>query len=114
MNYAPLDWVTFGIWVVVICILAYGIIAIHDIPVEIAKKRKHPHADAIEAAAWVSLFMLHAIWPILWIWAYYYKPGWEKKQKQEREELQHELRELRHRLTFLEQQQMNSGREGEL
>jgi hypothetical protein len=23
----------------------------------------------------VSLFLLHTIWPLLWIWAYLYKPG---------------------------------------
>ena len=49
--------------------LAYGIIAIHDIPYNIAKARNHPHQDAIHAAGWVSLFTLHAICPFLWIWA---------------------------------------------
>jgi len=45
------------------------IIAIHDIPARIAEKRHHPHADAIHAAGWVSLFTLHVLWPFLWIWA---------------------------------------------
>ena len=40
----------------VILVLAYGIIAIHDIPYLIAKKRDHPHQDAIHAGGWVSLF----------------------------------------------------------
>ena len=58
--------------------LFYGIIAIHDVPYEIAKHRNHPHQDAIHAAGWVSLFTLHAIWPFLWIWAMLYRPerGW--------------------------------------
>ena len=44
----------------------------------IAKKRNHPHADAIHTAGWVSLFTLHVIWPFLWIWATLYQPerGW--------------------------------------
>ena len=46
--------------------LIYAVIAIHDIPYEIAKHRNHPHQDAIHLAGWVSL---HAIWPFLWIWA---------------------------------------------
>jgi len=50
----------------------YGIIAIHDIPYEIAKKRGHPHLDAIHYAGWVSMFTLHSIWPFLWIWATIY------------------------------------------
>jgi hypothetical protein len=58
--------------------LFYGIIAIHDVPYELAKHRNHPHQDAIHAAGWVSLFTLHAIWPFLWIWAMIYRPdrGW--------------------------------------
>lgn len=58
--------------------LFYGIIAIHDIPYEIAKKRGHPHQDAIHVAGWVSLFTLHVIWPFLWIWATLYREdrGW--------------------------------------
>jgi Protein of unknown function (DUF3302) len=54
--------------------LAYGIIAIHDIPYNIAQARNHPHQDAIHAAGWVSLFTLHAICPFLWIWATIYRP----------------------------------------
>lgn len=54
--------------------LAYSLIIIHDIPYKIAKKRNHPHAEAIEAAGWVSLFLMHAIWPFLWIWAMLYHP----------------------------------------
>lgn len=61
------------------CVLSitfvYVVIYIHDIPYEIAKKRNHPHQDAIHIAGWVSLFLLHTIWPFLWIWAYLFKPG---------------------------------------
>jgi uncharacterized protein DUF3302 len=50
----------------VVVVLFYGIIAIHDIPAKIAESRHHPHADAIHAAGWVSLFTLHALWPLRW------------------------------------------------
>jgi hypothetical protein len=58
--------------------LFYGLIILHDIPYEIAKKRKHPHQDAIHVAGWVSLMTLHVIWPFLWIWAMVYREdrGW--------------------------------------
>jgi hypothetical protein len=69
-----LDYVALGILVFVALTLVYGVIAIHDIPYEIAKARNHPHQDAIQAAGWVSLFTLHAIWPFLWIWAMAYRP----------------------------------------
>ena len=39
-----------------------------------AKKRDHPHQDAIHYGGWISLFTLHAIWPFLWIWATAYHP----------------------------------------
>lgn len=58
----------------VILVIAYGIIAIHDIPYLVAKSRNHPHQDAIHYGGWVSLFTLHAIWPFLWIWATAYHP----------------------------------------
>ena len=53
-------------------------LAIHDVPYDIARHRDHPHQDAIHAAGWVSLFTLHALWPFLWIWAMLYRPdrGW--------------------------------------
>ncbi|MFZ9932531.1 MAG: DUF3302 domain-containing protein [Chthoniobacterales bacterium] len=69
-----LSWFALGIILFVILTLAYGAIAIHDIPYHIAKSRNHPHRDAIHAGGWVSLFTLHAIWPFLWIWAVSYHP----------------------------------------
>jgi len=69
-----LSWFALVLLIFVICTLAYGMIAIHDIPYLIAKKRNHPHQDAIHYGGWVSLFTLHAIWPFLWIWATAYHP----------------------------------------
>ncbi|MFZ4778458.1 MAG: DUF3302 domain-containing protein [Terrimicrobiaceae bacterium] len=69
-----LSFFALGLIIFVVLILAYGMIAIHDIPYHIAQKRNHPHQDAIHTAGWVSLFTLHAIWPFLWIWATSYHP----------------------------------------
>lgn len=73
-----LDYVALVMLIVVVLVLFYGIIAIHDIPYEIAVKRNHPHQDVLHVAGWVSLFTLHAIWPFLWIWAMMYREdrGW--------------------------------------
>jgi hypothetical protein len=73
-----LNYFALGVLIFVFLVIFYGIIAIHDIPYLIAKKRNHPHADAIHTAGWVSLFTLHIIWPFLWIWATLYQPerGW--------------------------------------
>ncbi|CAI1904591.1 conserved hypothetical protein; putative inner membrane protein [Serratia proteamaculans] len=80
-----LDYFALGVLIAVFLILFYGVIIIHDIPYLLAKKRQHPHQDAIHVAGWVSLFTLHAIWPLLWIWATLYRPerGWGMADKPE-------------------------------
>lgn len=58
-----LDYFALGVLILYSGHFFYGIIILHDIPYLIAKKRNHPHADAIHVAGWVSLFTLHVIWP---------------------------------------------------
>lgn len=73
-----LDYLALGILIFVGLTLFYAVIAIHDIPYDIARHRDHPHQDAIHVAGWVSLFTLHLLWPFLWIWAMLYRSdrGW--------------------------------------
>jgi hypothetical protein len=93
-----LDYVALGILIAISIVLIYAVIYIHDIPYEMAKKRNHPHRDAIHVAGWVSLFLMHTIWPFLWIWAYLYKPGegWgtETIQIEPSEELKSDIKKL--------------------
>ncbi|MFY3773965.1 DUF3302 domain-containing protein [Marinobacter sp. MA] len=110
-----LSYVALFLLIFVVLVLFYGVIAIHDIPYEIAKHRDHPHQDAIHVAGWVSLFTLHAIWPFLWIWATIYRPdrGWGIKTSSEPlrsdeallNELHEKLAEQARRLEVLEQKQ---------
>ena len=103
-----LNYFALGILVFVAITLFYGIIAIHDIPARIAESRHHPHADAIHAAGWVSLFTLHVLWPFLWIWAMAYRPerGWgfkhDSDQDPEAVPFAEEVAELRQRIAHLE------------
>jgi len=103
-----LDNIALGILVFVVVILFYGIIAIHDIPYEIAKHRNHPHKDAIHVAGWVSLFTLHVLWPFLWIWATLYRDdrGWGFDGSESGEahikQLERQLAEMGERLVALE------------
>ncbi|MGY4472811.1 DUF3302 domain-containing protein [Bradyrhizobium sp. USDA 3364] len=73
-----LDYVALVILIIVLLLVVYGVVAVWGIPYEIAKRRNHPHQDAIGAATWVSLFTLGVLWPFLWIWAMAYRPdrGW--------------------------------------
>ena len=68
-----LDYIALGVLVFTAISLLFGAIAILNIPYKIAVDRNHPHQDAIHHAGWVSLFTLHAIWPLLWIWAAAYR-----------------------------------------
>ena len=69
-----LEYAALALLITMVLFMIYLLIYIHDIPYEIAKKRGHPHQDAIHIAGWVSMFLLHSIWPFLWIWAYLYNP----------------------------------------
>ncbi len=72
-RYDMLDYIALGILIFTATSLLFGAIAILNIPYKIAVDRNHPHQDAIHHAGWVSLFTLHAIWPLLWIWAASYR-----------------------------------------
>lgn len=68
-----LDYLSLGILLVGLALVFYTFIYIHDLPHMIAKRREHPHEEAIHVACWLSLFTLHAIWPIVYIWAVAHK-----------------------------------------
>ena len=68
-----LEYVALGILVFIASSLLFGAIAIVGIPYKIAVERNHPHQDAIRFAGWVSLFTLHAIWPVLYAWSAAYR-----------------------------------------
>jgi hypothetical protein len=64
-----LDYFALVMLIIGISLVIYTFIYIHDIPYQIAKKRDHSQKEAIHLACWLSLFTLHAIWPIVFIWA---------------------------------------------
>jgi hypothetical protein len=114
-----LNYFALGLLFFVIIVMVYGIIAIHDIPAKIAHARHHPHQDAIHAAGWISLFMLHLLWPFLWIWAMMYRPdrGWGFSHKASEpaspQEAVAELEELKRRLAEVESRLETEDRSGQ-
>jgi uncharacterized protein DUF3302 len=71
-----LDYLALIILLIGLTLVFYTFIYIHDLPHTIAEARHHPHEEAIHVACWLSLFTLHAIWPIVYIWAVSHKkPG---------------------------------------
>ena len=105
-----LNYFALGLLVFVVVVIFYGVIAIHDIPAKIAETRHHPHADAIHAAGWVSLFTLHVLWPFLWIWAMAYQPerGWGFSGTDASHSAT-EIDDLRRRVAELEKNRANAG-----
>lgn len=105
-----LDYFALFLLLFVAIVIFYGIIAIHDIPYEIAKRRNHPQQDAIHVAGWISLFTLHVLWPFLWIWATLYREdrGWgfsadgRSVVAEELSVLRNEIGDLSRRLAALE------------
>jgi len=75
LNWSPdmLDYIALGILVFTALSLLFGAIVMVGIPARTAAARNHPHQDAIYYAGWISLFTLHAIWPLLWIWSAAYR-----------------------------------------
>jgi archaellum biogenesis protein FlaJ (TadC family) len=64
-----LNYLALAMILMVLVALFYVFVYIHDLPYDIAKHRNHPQQEAIHVACWLSLFTLHAIWPIVYIWA---------------------------------------------
>ena len=107
-----LDYVALGILVFATVTVFYGIIAIHDIPYEIAKHRNHPQQDAIHIAGWVSLLTLHVLWPFLWIWASLYREdrgwGFSSNVNASSDDLRSQLNSIKAQLEMIESRIANT------
>lgn len=98
---------------IVLVIVFYVFIYIHELPYEAAKHRDHPQQDAIYVACWLSLFTLHAIWPLVFIWALSHKPSDHESPGVAPDDasLSGRLRQLESRLQRLEERQHPSTNE---
>ncbi len=64
-----LEYLALGMLCLSVTAIFYIFIFIHDLPHRMAKKRNHPQQEAIHYACWLSLFTLHAIWPLVFLWS---------------------------------------------
>lgn len=103
-----LDYFSLAILLVGVTVVIYTALYIHDIPHQIAKKRGHPQTEAIHVACWLSLFTLHALWPIVFIWAVSNReqlPGTDGGSAQ----LQQNINELQEKIEKLERRLSTEG-----
>ena len=82
--------------IIVLITLALSAIAlvliVGALPGYVARRRKHPYAQAVAIAGWVAL-VFPPLWPLALVWAYVDLP---------RAQLQPDLDELRQRLSAVE------------
>ena len=64
-----LEYLALTILIVMLIMVFFTIIYLHDLPYMAAKRRNHPHLEVIHVACWLSMFTLHALWPLIYIWA---------------------------------------------
>jgi hypothetical protein len=68
-----IDVFTIIAWIVLavlFLVFVAAIVYLGSLPGNIAKKRNHPQADAINAASWIGLALLGSGWPIAFVWAF--------------------------------------------
>jgi len=64
------DIFAFVVFAVLLGTAVLLIVLLGSLPGKIARKRGHPQAAAVNAAAWISLITLGALWPIAFVWAF--------------------------------------------
>ena len=60
-------------WLVLIILVASAIavvVIMAMLPGMMAKERKHPWAQAVTVAGWVTLLLGFVLWPVALVWAY--------------------------------------------
>ncbi|MCA1426125.1 MULTISPECIES: DUF3302 domain-containing protein [unclassified Bradyrhizobium] len=60
-------------WIVLAILLAVLVLVIWlvgSMPGHVARRRRHPWAEAVGVAGWITLIFGFALWPIAMIWAY--------------------------------------------
>ncbi|MGO9114719.1 MAG: DUF3302 domain-containing protein [Thermoguttaceae bacterium] len=70
MTIDAFDIFAFVVFAVLLVAAVVIIVMLGALPGKIAVKRGHPYSTAVNAAAWISLVTLGALWPIALVWAF--------------------------------------------
>jgi hypothetical protein len=65
-----LDYFAFVVLIVLIAVVIAAWIMLAMMPGQIAKKRGHPQAEAINVMGWWGAITMGVLAPIAWVWAY--------------------------------------------
>ncbi len=64
------DIFAFIVFAVLLAAVVLIIVELGGLPGRIAIQRGHPLAAAVNAAGWISLVTLGALWPLAFVWAF--------------------------------------------
>ncbi len=66
-----IDYFAWFVLIVIVVSVAYVFIALARLPGQIAEKRGHPQAEAINVAGWLGLLLtLGVVWALAMIWSF--------------------------------------------
>ena len=68
-----MDGYDIAAWSVLLIVVVAGAVVslfLASLPGRIARQRKHPWAEAVQVAGWLTFFLGFALWPLAVIWAY--------------------------------------------
>ncbi len=65
-----LDIIALVVFGVLIAFVIFLVVKLGPLPGNIARKRGHPQADAINVLGWIGVVTLGLAWPLALIWAY--------------------------------------------
>jgi uncharacterized BrkB/YihY/UPF0761 family membrane protein len=77
---AFIDIFAWIVLLVLITILVVVFVALGMMPGHIARKRRHPWAEAVAIGGWVTLICGFVFWPLVMIWAYVDVPTKQERQ----------------------------------
>jgi hypothetical protein len=104
-----LDVLTFLVLGVLLSAGLYAAFRLGALPGEIAHKRSHPQAEAINVAGWLGLLTAGVLWPFALIWAFT-RP---RSQTDADSEFRQEIQGLSARLRALEEQKLQPEKRSE-
>ena len=83
---------------ILIALVIWLVVLLGSTPGNIARKRKHPQAEAITALGWIGIITMGASWLVAIVWAYYIpsdRPGSDDDLNKRVETLEDQLQQLR-------------------
>jgi hypothetical protein len=70
VTFGALDAFAFVVMAVIVAVVVIAIVSLGRLPGQLARKRGHPQADAVNVAGWIGVATAGLIWPLALIWAF--------------------------------------------